>query len=77
MLRITKSESQELYAVYYLAYGSLAGRDGVSNDYFWSGPYPDIKTAIEQAQKLKISHDNDDSFVVRKYRGEGNKNGAG
>lgn len=69
MLKKITSDRQDNYAVYYLVYGSLAGKDAISIAYFWSGPYPDLKSAVKEAEELKIYYGNDDSFVVRKYRG--------
>ena len=69
MLKKTDSDRQDNYAVYYLVYGSLAGENAIAIEYFWSGPYSDLKSASKQAEKLKIHYGNDDSFVVRKYRG--------
>ncbi|MCP2731736.1 hypothetical protein [Limnofasciculus baicalensis] len=59
--------AKELYGVYYLVYGSLAGGDELINAYFWAGPYPNLQTALHKAQDLKNSHQGDDSFVVKKY----------
>lgn len=69
MLKKTTSDTQEYYAVYYLVYGSLAGGDSIAIAYFWSGPYSDLKSATKEVAELKISYANDDSFVVKKYRG--------
>jgi hypothetical protein len=63
---------KELYAVYYVVYGSLAGEDQLVKEYFWAGPYGELKVAVNKAEQLKTSHDNDSSFVVRRY-----KNGLG
>ena len=60
--------SNELYGVYYLVYGSLAGGDELSRLYFWAGPYPNFQTALKKAEELKKSHQDDDSFIVKKYR---------
>lgn len=68
MLKKITNGIQDYYAVYYLIYGSLAGRDSISIAYFWSGPYVDIKSALKVAEELKIYYGNDDSFVVKKYR---------
>ncbi len=62
------NNTRELYSVYYLTYGSLSGTDTLIKEYFWSGPYPDPKSAFQAAQALKISHDHDDSFIVRRDR---------
>ncbi len=69
MLKITSGDRQNLYAIYYVVYGSLAGKDALVKEYFWSGPFADFQLALTEAETLKISHQNDDSFVVRKYRG--------
>ena len=68
MLKKTDSDTQDNYAVYYLVYGSQAGGNAIAIEYFWSGPYSDLKSASKQAEELKIHYGNDDSFVVRKYR---------
>lgn len=59
----------EFYGVYYLVYGSLAGEGQLIKAYFWEGPYTDLKAALQKAEELKISHQNDNSFVVKKYKG--------
>lgn len=70
MLKRTDNNSQDLFAVYYLVYGSLAGGDVLVKAIFWAGPYPDFISALKAAENLKITHEQDDSFVVRKYLGE-------
>ena len=68
---VTKSgRNDELYGVYYRVYGSLAGEGQLVKEYFWDGPYTNLKMAMQKAEELKISHENDDSFVVKKYKGE-------
>ena len=68
MLKRTMSNPQEMYGVYYFVYGSLAGVDSLVKAYLWSGPYPDLKSALLEAENLKITHQNDDSFIVKKYK---------
>ena len=70
MLTKIVGDSQEVYGVYYLAYGSLAGDGQLVKPYLWAGPYPDLNKAFKKAQELKISYQ-DDSFVVMKYLDEG------
>lgn len=70
MLRKITSINRERYGVYYVVFGSLAGYDQLVKEYFWSGPYEDLKTAVVQAREISRSHQNDNSFVVRKYRDE-------
>lgn len=67
MLKKITEGNSELYGVYYTVFGSLAGSDRLVKEYFWDGPYPDLKTAVEKARELRDSHQDDDSFVVRKY----------
>ena len=69
MLRKITGSNNEQYGVYYVVFGSLAGYDRLVKEYFWSGPYEDLKTAVVQARELSRSHQNDNSFVVRKYKG--------
>lgn len=65
---ITKREgSKDRYGVYYLVYGSLAG-DELVKAYFWAGPYTELKAAVEKAEELKLSHQNDNCFMVQKYK---------
>lgn len=70
MLRKTMGSNGERYGVYYVVFGSLAGYDRLVKEYLWSGPYEELKTAVNQAQDLSRSHQNDNSFVVRKYQDE-------
>jgi hypothetical protein len=51
-----------------VVYGSLAGEGHLVKEYFWAGPYKYMKDAFKEAQELKISHQGDDSFVVRGYK---------
>ncbi|HBE19200.1 MAG TPA: hypothetical protein DEG17_14795 [Cyanobacteria bacterium UBA11149] len=60
--------SNELYGVYYLVYGSLAGGDELIKAYLWAGPYPKLQTAVKKAEELKKTHQGDESFIVKKYR---------
>ena len=67
LIKITRHEGEiQLYAVYYVVFGSLAEDGKLIQAYFWEGPYIDLKAAISQAEKLKLVH-NDDSFVVKTY----------
>lgn len=68
MIRKTNGSNGDLYGVYYVVFGSLAGDDRLVKEYFWSGPYEDLKTAVNQALELSRSHQNDDSFIARKYK---------
>ncbi|MGK7902407.1 MAG: hypothetical protein AB4352_13515 [Hormoscilla sp.] len=68
MLRKITGTNNEQYGVYYVVFGSLAGDDRLVKEYFWSGPYDNLKTAVVQARELSLSHQNDSSFVVRKYK---------
>lgn len=68
MLRKITGSNNEQYGVYYVVFGSIAGYDRLVNEYFWSGPYEDLKTAVNRALELSRSHQNDDAFVVRKYK---------
>jgi len=70
VLRKITGSNGELYGVYYVVFGSLAGYDRLVKEYLWSGPYDRLKTAVNQAQELSRSHQNDNSFVVRKYKDE-------
>lgn len=70
MLTKTMGSNDERYGVYYVVFGSLAGYDRLVKEYLWSGPYEDMKTAVDRAQELSRSHENDNSFVVRKYQDE-------
>lgn len=66
---VTKSgRNEQIYGVYYRVYGSLAGEGQLVKEYFWEGPYSNLKSALQKAENLKISHENDDSFVVREYK---------
>ncbi|HBB32388.1 MAG TPA: hypothetical protein DDZ80_31870 [Cyanobacteria bacterium UBA8803] len=67
MLTKIMGDTNELYGVYYIVYGSLAGEDELVKAYLWAGPYPNFPAAIKKAQELRESHQGDDSFVVRKY----------
>lgn len=58
----------ELYAVYYRVYGSLAGEGQLVKDYLWEGPYT-LKIALQRADTLKIAYQDDDSFKVKTYKG--------
>lgn len=68
MLRCTTPELCLSFAVYYRVFGILPGDDCVVRDILWSGPYPDLKSALEQAELLKNSHQNDPEFVVKIYK---------
>lgn len=59
--------SNNFYGVYYLVYGSLVGGDELIKAYFWAGPYTCLQTALKKLHELKNSHQDDDSFVVKKY----------
>ncbi|MCL1465594.1 hypothetical protein [Argonema galeatum] len=61
MLKITIWDRQELYAVYDVVYDSLAVRDSMVKEYFWCSPFADIKSALTEAEDLKICHQYDDS----------------
>lgn len=66
--RMPKPGREELYAIYYVVYGSLAEDDRLVREHFWSGPYESIKQASQEAQKLRDSHQGDESFVIKRYR---------
>lgn len=67
LIQISRYEGKiELYAVYYVVFGSLAGDGKLIQAYFWEGPYIDLTVAISKAEELKLVH-NDDSFVVKPY----------
>lgn len=72
MLKKTMSNTQEMYGVYYQVCGSVTGSDSICINYLWAGPYPDIKAAFTKAEELKFAHQNDDSFIVKRYTGESN-----
>jgi hypothetical protein len=65
--KTTLNATKEDYSIYYRVYGSLAGVDALIKEYLWSGPYPDIESAFREVKALKISHDNDDSFFIKKH----------
>lgn len=65
--RVVDTDQKTLYGVYYMVYGSLAGYDQLVKSYLWSGPYDDMKTAVNKAQELINSHQQDMSFIVKKY----------
>lgn len=67
MLTKILGDTDDLYGVYYILYGSLAGDDHVVRSELWAGPYSDVKTALQKAEELKNSHEGDNSFVVKKY----------
>ena len=67
MLTKIGDNNNQLYAVYYVVFGSLAGEDRLVREYLWDGPYKDMKAAVDKAKELKESHQNDDSFIVRTY----------
>ncbi len=67
---VTKTgKKEELYGVYYTVFGSLAGEDQLVKEYFWEGPYTNLQRALHKAEELKLSHQNDDCFIVRTYKG--------
>ncbi|MCL1470813.1 hypothetical protein [Argonema antarcticum] len=41
-------------------YDSLAGRDSIVQEYFWCSLFADVKSALTEAEDLKISHQYDD-----------------
>ncbi|MEQ8961569.1 MAG: hypothetical protein RLP02_27200 [Coleofasciculus sp. C2-GNP5-27] len=68
MLRkVIDTDQNTLYGVYYTVYGSLAGDDQLVKSYLWAGPYDDMKAAVNKAQELRHSHQEDVSFIVKKY----------
>ena len=67
MLTKITNGADELYGVYYLVYGSLAGGDELIKAYLWAGPYTNLQIALKKADELKNSHQGDESFVVKKY----------
>ncbi|HEY9853151.1 MAG TPA: hypothetical protein V6D28_27010 [Leptolyngbyaceae cyanobacterium] len=70
MLKRVMAKNQEMYGVYYQVCGCLAGQDRVCREYLWAGPYSDIKSAITKVEELKFAHQNDDSFIVKRYTRE-------
>lgn len=68
MLRCTTSRTTQLYAVYYVVFGSLAGQDCLIQEFFWAGPYEDFTLAFQIAQQLMESHQKDPSFTVKLYK---------
>lgn len=63
------NDEGELYAIFYIVHGSLAGQGQLMKEYFWEGPYTEMQTALQKAEALKIAYQNDDSFVVKRYKG--------
>lgn len=72
MLKKTMTNTKEMYGVYYHVCGFVNESDSVCKDYLWAGPYPDIKSALTKVEELKFAHQNDDSFIVKRYTGESN-----
>ena len=69
MLKAILPQTTQVYGVYYVVFGSLAGGEHLFKEYLWDSiVYTDLKDAVEQAQKLRVTHQNDPSFVVKRYR---------
>ncbi len=65
--RTSFNGTQQLYGVYYLEY-ALPTDDEIIHEYLWAGPYTDLQAAVKKAEELKITHQNDEFFVIRQYK---------